>query len=29
MTTWTLFVTDQVGGRQAQIDTFERFRLIA
>jgi hypothetical protein len=29
MTTWTLFVTDQVGGRQAQIDTFETFKLIA
>lgn len=27
--TWTLFVADQVGNRQAQIDTYHHFRVIA
>jgi hypothetical protein len=29
MTTWTLFVADQVGQRQAQVDVYHHFRLIA
>lgn len=29
MTTWTLYVSDQVGNRQAQIDSYYHFRLIA
>jgi len=29
MTTWTLYVTDQLGVRQAQVDTYERAEVIA
>lgn len=29
MTEWTLYVTDQIGNRQAQIDTYHSFKVIA
>lgn len=29
MTSWTLYVADQIGNRQAQIDVYHHFRLIA